>query len=133
MVTPTNQARQPFVIDHGQNMLSVLIDGKYVPVRCRTLHQIERYGVLMEVNKNKEPDPPTDSTSALLFRNLEVHLDFCEIAMNPVPGKVEFPRDVLREKLDPDQIQILADVWLDRFLRPRVDRDPALAPPPGVR
>lgn len=132
----TAQQRLPLVIDHGQNMLSVLIDGKYVAIECRTLYQVEQYSAMMERNKAKgtdEIEAKPETTAAILLRNFEVHLDFLEIALNPKPGKVDFPRPILREKFSLDQAQIVADIWLDRFLRPRIDRDPALAPPPGVR
>lgn len=120
-----------WIFDPGQNRLVVQIGGRYELVRCRTLYQVERYKEVIEAHKAKAAAMPENATTAdVLMENLEAHLDFAEIALNPEPGKMPWPRQVIREKLDPDQVQLLAEKWLERFLRPRVERDPSLPPPP---
>ena len=136
-----------FLIDHGQNKISVLIDGKYELAKCRTPHQMDRMEeILQRQTKGKaEADLPKTETAEddqaapvvptnpiqRLRRNWEEQLETCEVALNPDPGKMPWPKEVLREKLDPDQVQILASIWIERFFMPRIEVDPRLAPPRG--
>jgi hypothetical protein len=134
-----------FLFDAGQNRLLVTIDSKPVLVKCRTLHQLDQYDELQKRNEEKakpvQPagDAPKEkanekrSTVDILRESLESHLDYAVIALNPDPGRMDFPRETIRTKLDPDRVQLLAEKWLERFLRPQLVRDPTLPPAAGVR
>lgn len=127
-MTATDWAFQ--LSDHGKNNLEVKIAGKWFPLRVKTLHQMERYAEVLEQHKRKsEAIQGKERTPVEVMRdNLEAALDLCEIALNPTPAETPWPRERIREALDPDKIEILAAVWLERFLSPRVSADPSLAP-----
>jgi hypothetical protein len=133
---------QPQLItDLGQNRLQIILEGKTILIRCRTVYQMEQYRKWVEArmaeDKAKADQPPADPAAPVapedplgqMQENLERFEDWAEIALNPTPDKHEWTKDRIRAALDADQIELLALVWLDRFMVPRKDADPSLMAP----
>lgn len=121
---------EQFITDHGQNRLRVFLEGKYHDLRCRTVYQMERYQELQRAEQENPQEPAGDPVEQMRL-NVERYAKLCEIALNPTPDATPWPKEKLVKALDPDKIEILACVWLERFFAPRKDPDPYLAPPRG--
>lgn len=130
-----------------QNYLAVVIDGKEIPLR-RTVFQQECYAEHLDT-KRKEAEArkaaagsaPKDEpaagvetfdmlqkvTSSATVDSLPVAL----IALNPVKDRVDWTREQLLEKVDLDQIVIIASKWLQhKVYSPEFDAklDPQFTP-----
>jgi hypothetical protein len=102
------------------NQITVIIDGKPIALRC-TLHQVEQF----QANSEKIGSDEKFTAVSVTMKPVEI----VEIALNPLPGKIDFTRDQIMEKLDLDQINMLARVWIERkVFAPRIESDPILAP-----
>lgn len=121
---------EQFITDLGQNRLRVFIAGKHHDVRCRTVYQMERYQEFSRQEAEQPEQKPVDAIEQMRA-NVDRFSRICEIALNPSPDATPWPKEKIVTSIDPDQIELLACVWLDRFFAPRKDPDPCLAPQRG--
>lgn len=126
-----HQAPKKIIIDHGQNKLAVLIDGEYKHLKVKTLHQVQEYERWCKTSKEreeKEASLPDSERVSPVRKNHRVWLELAQIALNPKPGVFILEPNQIEEKFDSDEIELIGKIWLSRFLEPRVQADPHLAP-----
>ena len=87
--------------------ITISIGGKETELRY-TVHQMQQ--LEKKFAEEKEDEPGIRSLSKVSERDI----DICEIALNPLPNQTDFTRDFIVEKLDLDQIKILAQYWLQK-------------------
>lgn len=93
---------------------------------------MERYQALVAKGQSEDPAvKPSEDAIENMRRNLDRFADICEIALNPTPDKTPYPKEKIVSIFEPDKIELLALIWLDRFFAPRKDPDPCLAPQRG--
>lgn len=104
--------------DNGNGRIVITVGDKTVPLRY-TVYQMERLNSLTE--EVKKADKKDVTISEIAARDL----DLCEIALNPMPDKVDFTRKEISELLDLDQIKILGAYWLaKKVYTPVMDEPP---------
>lgn len=104
--------------DNGNGRIVITVGDKTVPLRY-TVYQMERLNSLTE--EVKKADKKDVTISEIAARDL----DLCEIALNPMPDKVDFTRKEISELLDLDQIKILGTYWLaKKVYTPVMDEPP---------
>jgi hypothetical protein len=111
-----------------------MLDGKSVPLRI-TVHQQKAYIELLEKTQGEAAERRGDVIAVVKSIGID-SLAIAEIALNPIEGVLEYPKDRIAKSFDLDQISILAAEWLERkVFNPRAVRpaDPLLpvAPVPG--
>lgn len=87
--------------------IQITVSGKETELRY-TVHQMQRLEAMFSAEKDEE----TGVSS--LSKVSERDIDILEIALNPLPDQTDFTREFIVEKLDLDQIKILAQYWLQK-------------------
>lgn len=119
---------QDWIFSGPKNGLFVRLEGETIPLRF-TVFQQEAYVVfLTEAKKEAEKAKPADVIETIKSMKID-SLTVAEIALNPVEGKLEYPKDRIVKILDLDQVRILVSEWLERkVFNPQAKRtsDPLL-------
>lgn len=87
--------------------ITISIGGKETELRY-TVHQMQRLEAMFSAEKDEETGVRS------LSKVSERDIDICEIALNPLFDQTDFTREFIVEKLDLDQIKILAQYWLQK-------------------
>ena len=119
---------QQLITDYGQGNIFVSIDNKQVKIR-RTVHQVERFNEFLKKNESTEIGSEKMNAADAIKRSYQMNLELAEIALNPTPNETPFPRELIEEKMDMDQVEFIAGVFVGKLTHPRIDRDPRLALP----
>lgn len=121
------EAPKEWIFSGPRNGLFVVLEGKTVPMRI-TVHQHKAYLEFLEKTKKEREGKTGDVISAVRSMSVDP-LAVAEIALNPIEGVLDYPKEKILEILDLDQVAILAAEWLDRkVFNPQANRpsDPLL-------
>ncbi len=128
-------ASENWLFSGPRNGLFARVDGKVVPLRY-SVHQARAYADHLEAMKKKAEGRKKDGAVfdpvAQIEEMVVDALDVCLIAFNPEPDKLDYPSDLLEQKLDADQLRIIAEEWqVRKIYNPQAARpnDPLLPPP----
>lgn len=106
------QTSDGWIFSGPRNGLFVVLEGKTIPLRI-TVHQHKAYVEFLEKSKAEREGKVGDVVAAVQTLSVD-SLAVAEIALNPIEGKIEYPREKIAEVLDLDQVAILAAEWVDR-------------------
>ena len=139
---------EQFIVDWGGPYLDVLIDGKYVRVKCGTVGQMERYGKMIDANAKKAIDKLKSMETAkaekpdeqklphvheFISDSLEQLLDMALIILNPLEDDVKFSRETIANELTYVSLGLLRSAWVWKIENISEKPNPRFAPPEPVK